>query len=114
MNQSAKRKVISSNSSGGRNYLSTDTVFILVAYGSFIVSMSADEERNASESQNSERQIVNCLLSHERSAAAIICSLKIHHSLLPSVQLTKDVLGVVATLGKVNDDNLSRSILFTI
>jgi hypothetical protein len=34
-----------------------------------------------------------------------------HHDTQTShLSLTKDVLGVVATLGKVDDDNLSRSV----
>ncbi|CAA6671515.1 unnamed protein product [Spirodela intermedia] len=48
-------------------------------------------------------------IKQEKTAAAIVCSIKIHQ-LSQSLKLpfTKDVLGVVATLGKVNDDNFSR------
>ncbi|KOM41335.1 hypothetical protein LR48_Vigan04g153300 [Vigna angularis] len=49
------------------------------------------------------------ILQYEKSAAGILCELKIRHgaqtSLLTS---TKDIVGIVATLGKVEDDNLSR------
>ncbi|GJN38238.1 hypothetical protein PR202_gb27262 [Eleusine coracana subsp. coracana] len=39
----------------------------------------------------------------------IMCQLKVRHYLLASkMPLMKDILGFVATLGKVNDDNLSR------
>ncbi|KAE9608865.1 hypothetical protein Lalb_Chr08g0240221 [Lupinus albus] len=49
------------------------------------------------------------IMKHEKSAAAIFCQLKTRHGTQASnLQLTKDVVGIVATLGKVEDDNLSR------
>lgn len=42
--------------------------------------------------------------------AGLIYYMKLDHGpLAAKLPLTKDVLGVVATLGKVHDDNLSRS-----
>ncbi|CAL0319514.1 unnamed protein product [Lupinus luteus] len=49
------------------------------------------------------------IMKHEKSAAGIFCQLKTRHGTQASnLQLTKDVVGIVATLGKVEDDNLSR------
>ncbi|KAK4480512.1 hypothetical protein RD792_013588, partial [Penstemon davidsonii] len=58
---------------------------------------------------NSEEETVQHILRYEKSAAALLCKLKSK----PEAQVldypfTKDVLGIVATLGKVDDDNLSR------
>lgn len=56
------------------------------------------------------------ILRHEKSAAGLLCRLKLlksqHASQALNLALTKDVLGIVgivATLGRVEDDNLSRS-----
>lgn len=51
---------------------------------------------------------VEHIIQHEKSAAAIICQLKQHDDDDDPTSCTKDVIGVVATLGKVYDDNLSR------
>ncbi|KAE9604016.1 hypothetical protein Lalb_Chr11g0066881 [Lupinus albus] len=49
------------------------------------------------------------ILKHEKSAAGIFCQLKTRHGTQASnLPLTNDVVGIVATLGKVEDDNLSR------
>ncbi|KAM1140862.1 hypothetical protein FF1_040862 [Malus domestica] len=55
------------------------------------------------------------ILRHEKSAAGLLCRLKLlksqHASQALNLALTKDVLGIVgivATLGRVEDDNLSR------
>ena len=50
-------------------------------------------------------QIMKC----EKSAAGILCQLKIRHGTQAShLTLTKDIVGIVATLGYVEDENLSR------
>lgn len=52
---------------------------------------------------------------HESSAAGVICQLKTYHGTQAShLTLLKDVVGVVATLGTIVDDNLSRYVLFTL
>ncbi|MCL7052009.1 hypothetical protein MKW94_009899 [Papaver nudicaule] len=49
------------------------------------------------------------MLQQEKSAAGVICQVKTQHATqASSLPLTKDVLGIVATLGHVDDDNLSR------
>ncbi|KAM7265607.1 hypothetical protein ACFE04_003290 [Oxalis oulophora] len=53
-----------------------------------------------------EEEITEQILQQNKSAAGILYKLKTHHS--SQVPWTKEVLGVVATLGKVDDENLSR------
>ena len=51
------------------------------------------------------------IMQQEKSAASIICKLNAHHGIQAyNLMLTKDVLGIVARLGRVDDDNLSRFI----
>ncbi|KAF5771445.1 hypothetical protein HanRHA438_Chr14g0682641 [Helianthus annuus] len=45
------------------------------------------------------------IMQHQKSAASIVCQLKYNADPNSSIN---DLLGVVATLGKLNDDNLSR------
>lgn len=52
------------------------------------------------------------IMQHEKSAASIVCQLKHDDTFSEPNSSTNDVLGVVATLGKVNDDNLSRLFSF--
>jgi hypothetical protein len=48
-------------------------------------------------------------LQHEKSGAGILCQVKTRHEEQASVlALAKDVVGIVAMLGKVEDSNLSR------
>ncbi|GAU51610.1 hypothetical protein TSUD_414420 [Trifolium subterraneum] len=56
-----------------------------------------------------EEEVNKQILQHEKSGAGILCQVKTRHGAQASVlTLTKDVVGVVAVLGKVEDDNLSR------
>ncbi|GMQ02491.1 hypothetical protein CsSME_00048694 [Camellia sinensis var. sinensis] len=58
---------------------------------------------------DSEEEPLEHIIEHEKSAAGILCLLKTcHGNEAANLLLTKDVLGIVATLGKVDDDNLSR------
>ena len=60
----------------------------------------------------SDEETMQQIMQQEKSAAGIICKLSAHHSIQAyNIMLTKDVLGIVARLGKVDDDNLSRSAL---
>ncbi|XP_073127030.1 protein DEFECTIVE IN MERISTEM SILENCING 3-like [Henckelia pumila] len=57
----------------------------------------------------SEEETLGNILKHEKSAAALLCMIRSQpESQASDHPLTKDVLGIVATLGKVDDDNLSR------
>ncbi|KAL6503922.1 hypothetical protein OROGR_025845 [Orobanche gracilis] len=56
-----------------------------------------------------EEETIGHIFKHEQSTAALLCMMKNHAAALSSEHsLTKDVVGIVATLGKVEDDNLSR------
>ncbi|KAI8009047.1 Protein DEFECTIVE IN MERISTEM SILENCING 3 [Camellia lanceoleosa] len=58
---------------------------------------------------DSEEEPLEHIIGHKKSAAGILCLLKTcHGNEASNLLLTKDVLGIVATLGKVDDDNLSR------
>nr|GMD56676.1 protein DEFECTIVE IN MERISTEM SILENCING 3-like isoform X2 [Ipomoea batatas] len=55
-----------------------------------------------------QEKIFERILRHERSAAAIVCQLKaLEGTQIYNRPLSIDVLGIVATLGTVADDNLS-------
>ncbi|KAK6121818.1 hypothetical protein DH2020_044431 [Rehmannia glutinosa] len=57
----------------------------------------------------SEEETIEHVLKHEKSAAALLFMMKSQAKALSSEHsLTKDVIGIVATLAKVDDDNLSR------
>uniref|UniRef100_A0A1D1XPF0 Translation initiation factor IF-2 n=1 Tax=Anthurium amnicola TaxID=1678845 RepID=A0A1D1XPF0_9ARAE len=72
-------------------------------------SSTVGEELHRATHQQTEQETVECILKQDKTAAAIVCSMKNHHAMLLSrLPITKDVLGIVATLGKVNDDNFSR------
>uniref|UniRef100_A0A6N2K9V6 Uncharacterized protein n=1 Tax=Salix viminalis TaxID=40686 RepID=A0A6N2K9V6_SALVM len=80
-----------------------------VILGKYHSSTLPNTENDAHSSNPSEEETTEQILLHEKSAAGILCQLKMHHDTQTShLSLTKDVLGVVATLGKVDDDNLSR------
>ncbi|XP_010915960.1 protein DEFECTIVE IN MERISTEM SILENCING 3 isoform X2 [Elaeis guineensis] len=80
-----------------------------VNLGKYHSSSAALEQSNDVSAIQSEQQTVGKILQQVKTAAGIICQMKIRHGFQASkLQLTKDVLGIVATLGKVNDDNLSR------
>lgn len=82
--------------------------FFSVTLGKYHSSSSPGVNKDESHLQ-SEHETTEQILRHEKSAAGILCQLKAHHGSQAShLSLTKDVLGVVATLGKVDDENLSR------
>jgi hypothetical protein len=88
-------------------------VYFLTSFLSFnsvkcrSLSTATIEHENNSQLQTGEQTTAQ-ILQHEKSAAGILCQLKTRLGTQAShLPLTKDVLGIVATLGKV-DDNLSR------
>ncbi|GLT63656.1 hypothetical protein SLA2020_362020 [Shorea laevis] len=83
-----------------------DMQVILGKYHSSTVPKTENEDHSHLESV---QKIIENILKHEKSAARIICQLKSHQGTHAShLKLIKDVLGVVATLGKVDDENLSK------
>lgn len=80
-----------------------------VSLGKYHTSNAKDHVNNNSSNKLSEHEIMNQILFQERTAAGLFCKLKTHHASQASqMPLTKDVLGIVALLGKVSDLNLSR------
>lgn len=65
---------------------------------------SSSKEENEDHMDGKEETIQQ-ILKHKNSAAALLCQITTQVS---DNFLIKDVVGVVATLGKVNDANLSR------
>ncbi|KAM7467690.1 hypothetical protein LguiB_015252 [Lonicera macranthoides] len=92
-----------------KNSLEESIVDMQVTLGKYHSSSVPKTESEDLSSVQSEGETVECILRREKSAAAIICQLKTRHGTQAShLPLTMDVLGVVATLGKVDDENLSR------
>ncbi|OEL35052.1 Protein DEFECTIVE IN MERISTEM SILENCING 3 [Dichanthelium oligosanthes] len=79
-----------------------------IKLGNYHSSVAAVANNDTS-AQEAEQRTIRSILDQDKTAAGIICQLKVHHYELASrMPLMKDILGFVATLGKVNDDNLSR------
>ncbi|KAF6145184.1 hypothetical protein GIB67_041379, partial [Kingdonia uniflora] len=71
-------------------------------------SVSTMEERSFDHFQSEENTVEQILLK-EKSVTGVLCDLKKHQlTLTTSIKLAKDVVGIVATLGKVGGRNLSR------
>ncbi|KAG5558852.1 hypothetical protein RHGRI_008715 [Rhododendron griersonianum] len=92
-----------------KNSLDDSILDMQVSLGNYHSSSSPvikDEDRTR---MKSEEETLEDIIRHEKSAASILCLLKTRHaSQTPHLALSKDVLGVVAQLGKLDDDNLSR------
>ncbi|PIM99812.1 hypothetical protein CDL12_27686 [Handroanthus impetiginosus] len=72
-------------------------------------SFSKTVNKDPTHAMSEEETIEHILNKHEKSAAALLWGMKKHAEALSSDHsLTMDVVGIVATLGKVDDDNLSR------
>ncbi|KAL3521795.1 hypothetical protein ACH5RR_014629 [Cinchona calisaya] len=79
-----------------------------VALGKHSTNANASAKEDLSHVGNEEETIEHILM-RENSAAGILCQLKTHQESQTShVPWMKDVVGIVATLGNVEDDNLSR------
>lgn len=60
-----------------------------------------------------EEETMEKILKLENSAAGLLCWLNSHHATQGlDLGFTKDVLGIVATLARVEDDNISRLAFF--
>ncbi|CAI0541725.1 unnamed protein product [Linum tenue] len=82
-----------------------DTQVTLSKYHSSAATGTENEERTS----QSEEETIKQILQYGPSAASIWCQLRANHTSYASYPtLTKDVIGIVATLGRVDDDNLSR------
>ncbi|XP_019070150.1 protein DEFECTIVE IN MERISTEM SILENCING 3 isoform X2 [Solanum lycopersicum] len=92
-----------------KNRLDNSILDMQVALGKYqTASESGSENEELSHVQSEEETLGNIFL-HEKSAAGIWYELKCHHGTQAShLPLMKDVVGIVAMLGSVDDDNLSR------
>ncbi|CAM0880570.1 unnamed protein product [Alopecurus aequalis] len=57
--------------------------------------------------EEAKLRIIQSIRNQDKTAASLVCQLQLRTYGQTSISMMKDVLGVVATLGKVNDDNLS-------
>ncbi|KAF9667330.1 hypothetical protein SADUNF_Sadunf15G0011600 [Salix dunnii] len=90
-----------------KNKLDDSILDLQVTLGKYHSSTLPNNENNAHSSNQSEDETMEQILQHEKSAAGILCRLKTNHGTqISHPSCTNDVLGVVATLGKVDDDNL--------
>jgi len=81
----------------------------VVKLGNYHTSAAAVATNDTS-TEEAEQRTIRSILDQDKTAAAIVCQLKVrYHERTSHMPLMKDILGFVATLGKVNDDNLSRS-----
>lgn len=71
-------------------------------------SSSSTKIGNVEDPHGTIEEVNKQILQHEKSAASILCQLRNCHGAQASLTLTKDVVGIVAMLGKVEDENLSR------
>ncbi|CAI0541493.1 unnamed protein product, partial [Linum tenue] len=70
-------------------------------------SSAATGTENEERTSQSEEETIKQILQYGPSAASIWCQLRANHTSYASYPtLTKDVIGIVATLGRVDDDNL--------
>lgn len=95
------------------------TCFLLTCHYSVILgkyhSSAPPTTEDNSLSNGGDEETTEQILKRDQSAAGIWCQLKNSHGTqAPVLALSKDVVGIVATLGKVDDENLSRFVRFVI
>lgn len=76
---------------------------------------SSATPRNENHDTNIQGEDINeQILRHEKSAAGVLCLVEARHGAQASqLTLTKGVVGIVAKLGKVNDEKLSQLVPFS-
>ncbi|XP_030463894.1 protein DEFECTIVE IN MERISTEM SILENCING 3 isoform X2 [Syzygium oleosum] len=91
-----------------KNILDDSILDKQVILGKYHSSAPPTAEDN-SLSNGGDEETTEQILKRDQSAAGIWCQLKNSHGTqAPVLALSKDVVGIVATLGKVDDENLSR------
>ncbi|KAF8015621.1 hypothetical protein BT93_H1210 [Corymbia citriodora subsp. variegata] len=91
-----------------RNILHDSILDKRVILGKYHSSFAPNAE-DSGLSNGGEEETTEQILKQDKSAAGIWCQLKNSHGTqAPILALSEDVIGIVATLGKVNDENLSR------
>ncbi|GFP81117.1 protein defective in meristem silencing 3, partial [Phtheirospermum japonicum] len=92
-----------------KNKLEDSILDMRVAIGKYHTSSIPKKENGEPVSGDSVGETLQHIHKYENSAAAILCKIKANpEARVSGHSLTTDVLGVVATLGKVDDPNLSR------
>ncbi|KAM3233596.1 protein DEFECTIVE IN MERISTEM SILENCING 3 [Capsicum annuum] len=92
-----------------KNGLDNSILDMQVAFGKYHTAGKSGSENEELSHVRSEEETIEHILKHEKSAAGIWCQLKTHHGTQAShLPMLKDILGVVAMLGNVDDDNLNR------
>ncbi|KAL6627114.1 hypothetical protein ACP70R_030840 [Stipagrostis hirtigluma subsp. patula] len=82
---------------------------LAIRLGNYHSSVAAVANNDTSAQEAEQRTIRSIIKQDKKTVASFLCQLKYdNYELAAKVPLTKDILGFVATLGKVNDDNLSR------
>ena len=80
----------------------------------YSASGTGSENKESSNGQNEEWTIEQILI-FDKSAAAISVQLQKHTGAqITNIPFMKDIVGIVALLGKVDDDNLSRFVSHSI
>ncbi|XP_010519431.1 PREDICTED: protein DEFECTIVE IN MERISTEM SILENCING 3 isoform X2 [Tarenaya hassleriana] len=91
-----------------KNKLDESILDLQVVLGRYFSSMAPRTETNDSSNHQSE-EANEQIIRHEKTAAGILSLLETNHGMQASqLPFTKDVMGVVAKLGKVDDQNLSQ------
>ncbi|KAM3319799.1 protein DEFECTIVE IN MERISTEM SILENCING 3 isoform X1 [Capsicum chacoense] len=88
-----------------KNRLDDSILDIRVAIGKIHSATGTGSENQESSNGRNEEETIEKILRYNNSAAGICCKLKAQTTPHP---LMKDLMGVVALLGKVDDNNLSR------
>ncbi|GLU12028.1 hypothetical protein SLE2022_287370 [Rubroshorea leprosula] len=91
-----------------KNKLEESILDMRVILGKYHSSSAPRTENEDYSDLEGEQKVIENILKHEKSAARIICQLSHDVSHASHSKLNKDVLGIVATLGKVDDENLSK------
>ncbi|KAL0448207.1 UNVERIFIED_CONTAM: protein DEFECTIVE IN MERISTEM SILENCING 3 [Sesamum latifolium] len=94
-----------------KNKLEDSILEMQVSIGKYHRASFSKVENEDPSSVESEEEIIQHILKCEKSVAGLLCRMRSNPEAQKQVSdhpLMKDVLGVVATLGKVDDANLSR------
>ena len=88
---------------------------IVVALGTTKSASETGSENKESSNGQNEEETIEQILSFDKSAAAICVQLqKRSGTQITQIPFMKDIIGIVALLGKVDDDNLSRLVQHSI
>lgn len=94
---------------------STDIAVYSVTLGRYHSSSAAKVGRQNHNDAQTEQNTIEQIVLQEKTAASIVTQLKLRNeSVAVNSLINKGVLGIVATLAKVHDDNLSRFASFQI